>query len=269
MAGALFYDEAMSVTIGLGVSLLVAITLLPVLYKILYRNDSNYLKKETHPVYYLWYEKGLKFTLRHGILSFVIVIGLFLIAIYFWFSLPVSRFPEVSHEETLLKIEWNEPVTLSENNSRIEKMLRSLQNQPDYVIEEAGKQQYLLNVSDQAGSSENRLYIKTSSPQALEKLSTELAMYLKKSYPHATSVFSESDNLFNLSFGKTEAPLVVRLSHVNPGNENYLKELTELHLRFEKIFSGKVASEITARELILLETDPEKLLFYEVDNTDL
>jgi len=269
MAGALFFDEAMSVAIGLGVSLLVAITLLPVLFRILYRNDANYLKKETHPVYYKWYEKGLKFTMRHGILTFAIVIGLFLITIYFWFSLPVSRFPEVSHEETLLKIEWNEPVTLAENNSRIEKMLRSLQNQPDYVIEEAGKQQYLLNVSDQAGSSENRLYIKTSSPEALEKLSTELEMYLKKSWPHAASVFSESDNLFNLSFGKTEAPLIVRLSHINPGNENYLKELTELHGRFEKIFSGKVGSEITARELILLETDPEKLLFYEVDHTDL
>lgn len=269
MAGALFFDQAMAVTIGLAVSLFVSIILLPVFYRILYRNDTSYLKKETFPFYYRIYEKLLKLTFRHAVFSFSIVTGMLVIAVFLWFDLPVSRFPEVSHEETLLKIEWNEPVTLQENNARVSQVLHSLKYKPVYTIEEAARQQYLLNQGELAGSSENRLYIKATSSQELGQITDEISSILKRNFPHATYGFTESDNLFTFSFGKSEAPLVIRLSHFNPGSRDYLKELTDLHIKLEDAFSGKVTSGITTRELILIETDAEKLLLYEIDYNDL
>jgi hypothetical protein len=88
-----------------------------------------------------------------------------------------------------------------------------------YVIEEAGHQQYLLGSGGNAGISENRLFVKAASPEELEELTTELAGGLKTRFPEAGYRFTESDNLFNLAFGKPEAPLVARFIHYNPGRQ--------------------------------------------------
>ncbi len=116
---------------------------------------------------------------------------------------------------------------------------------------------------------ENNLFLKCASPQKLEKLMAELSQKLQHSYPHADFSFSETENLFNLAFGKSDAPLVARVAHFNPGGENYLAELAELQKELEQKFGEKITSKIITRNLILLETDPEKLLFYQVENADL
>ncbi len=269
MSGALFFDQAVSVTIGLFVSLIVSITLLPTLYYIFYKKHEFEVEKASYPFYFRWYEKGLKFILRHPLLTVLSVILMIAVGIVFYEIMAVSRFPEVSQDETVLKIDWNEPVTLEENNNRVVQLLSVLTEQPEYAIEEAGKQQYLLNTGEEAGTSENRLYLKTSSSEKLKKINAELAGYLKKNYPESDYSFSETDNLFNLAFGKTEAPLIVKFAHFNPGSEGYLEGLAELQQKAENEFPGKVQSKLITRNLILLETDPEKLMYYRVDNTDL
>lgn len=269
MSGALFFDQAVAVTIGLTVSLIVSITLLPTLYRVFYKKHADADTKATYPKYYDWYEKGLKFVLRHQVLTVILVAGMIGTGIILYKVLSISRFPEVSQDETVLKIDWNEPVTLQENNDRVNKLLSALSESPDYIIEEAGKQQYLLNTGEEAGTSENRLYLKTASPAKLKKMQLELTHHLENNYPESDFGFSETDNLFNLAFGKTEAPLIVKFTHFNPGEEGYIDGLAELQKKAEAAFPGKVQSKLITRNLILLETDPEKLMYYQVDNDDL
>ncbi len=269
MAGALFFDQAVAVSIGLAVSLIVSITLLPTLYRIFYRKNEDIAQKASYPVYFNWYEKGLKFMFRHQLLTILLVIAMIGIAVVLYRIMPVSRFPEVSQDEAVVKIDWNEPVTLQENNKRVEEMLSMLSETPEYVIEEAGKQQYLLNGVEESGTSENNLYLKTKTPAHLSKLKNEIAGYIRKNYPEGDFSFSETDNLFNLAFGKNEEPLIAQFSHKNPGGENYLPALAALQQEMENEFPGKIDSKLLTRKLILLETDPEKLLFYNIDNNDL
>ncbi len=269
MAGALFFDQAVSLTIGQVISLLVAITLLPTLYRIFYNKNSNLVNKAEYPFYFRWYERGLKFVLRNQLLTVLIVFIMIGTSVILYQWLPVSRFPEISQDETVLHIEWNEPVTLEENNTRITRLLDVISNKPEYIIEEAGRQQYLLNSSGEAGTSENNLFIKCASPKELEKLVKELSGHLQKNFSNADFTFSETENLFNLAFGKTEAPMVIKLAHFNPGSENYLTELASIQQKIEQKLGDKVISKIVTRNLILLETDPEKLLLYQVDNNNL
>lgn len=269
MAGALFFDQAVSLTIGQVISLLVAITLLPTLYRIFYNKNSNLVSKADYPFYFRWYESGLKFVLRNQLLTVLIVFIMIGSSVVLYKWLPVSRFPEISQDETILHIEWNEPVTLEENNTRITRLLDVISNKPEYIIEEAGRQQYLLNSSGEAGTSENNLFIKCASPKELEKLVKELSCHLQKNFSNADFTFSETENLFNLAFGKTKAPMVIKLAHFNPGSENYLTELASIQQKIEQKMGDKVTSKIVTRNLILLETDPEKLLLYQVDNNNL
>lgn len=270
MAGALFFDQAVAVSIGLIVSLLVSITLLPTLYRLFYKGrQQKEIKNKKLPRYFHWYESGLKFVLRRKVASLAIVVLMLVAAVFLGRELRISQFPAVSHDEILLEIDWNEPVTLDENNARINEMLSELQPNPVYVIEEAGRQQYLLNSGEEAGTSENKLFLKAASPRELDEITYKLSSLFRQRYPEADISFTESDNLFNLAFGKTEAPLIVRFTHFNPGSEGYLGELAELQKKMETLFPGKVQSKLITRELILLETDPEKLLLYQVDNNEL
>lgn len=269
MAGALFFDQAVAVSIGLVVSLLVSITLLPTLYRIFYRKNGEKVKNAVYPAYFRWYEKGLKFILRHQVITIVMAVGMIVSGVIFYRIMTVSRFPEVSQDETVLSIDWNEPVTLAENNTRISRLLSVLPEVPEYIIEEAGKQQYLLNSGDETSTSENRLYVKTKSPAELNKITRELTAFLEKNYPECDFHFSETENLFNLAFGKTEAPLIARFAYLNPGNEDYLNGLSNLQKQTEQEFPGEVTSKLITRQLILMETDPEKLMYYHVNNDEL
>ncbi|MDX8339745.1 efflux RND transporter permease subunit [Draconibacterium sp. IB214405] len=270
MAGALFFDQAIAVTIGLGISLLVSITLLPTLYRLFYsKAKQEKQKRQKDPGYYRWYERGLKFVLRNQGATIVFVLLLLAGAAVLARMLTTSRFPEVSQDEIVLKIDWNEPLTLEENNKRVNELMASLSTEPVYVIEEAGKQQYLLNSGEDAGTTENKLIIKAESPAHLSKMIKTLSTYFANHFPAADYNFTEADNLFNLAFGKSEAPLIARFSHFNPGNKNYLDELSALLADLDKNYHNSLQSKLITRQLILLETDPEKLMFYEVDNDEL
>lgn len=266
MAGALFFDQAVAVSIGLSISLLVSVTLLPTLYRLFYAKAKPGKRKvQKDPGYYCWYEQGLKFVFRNQGITIALVVMLLAGAALFARTLPTSRFPAVSHDEMVIKIDWNEPLTLQENNKRVNKLIASLSTKPLYIIEEAGKQQYLLNSGEEAATTENKLIVKAESPANLSTITKALQTYLSKHFPHADYSFSEADNLFTLAFGKTESPLIVRFSHFNPGNKNYLAELSALLAELEKNSPNNIQSKLITRKLILLETDPEKLMFYEVD----
>ncbi|HZH72983.1 MAG TPA: efflux RND transporter permease subunit [Mariniphaga sp.] len=270
MAGALFFDQAMAVSIGLIVSLLVAITLLPVLYRLFYLNHSGQKdSKEKEPAYYRWYQAGLRFVLRRQLLSGMIFILMILSGIALWFVLPVSQFPEISHDEILVEIDWNEPLTLEENTARTATLLNAMETQPIYVIEEAGQQQYLLSSNGNAGTSENKLFIKTTSEHQLEEILSSISKVLNNKFPEAEYHFSESDNLFNLAFGKPESPLVAKFIHYNPGGSGFLNDLTALQRDVSVEFNNRIESQLITRRLILLEADPERILFYRVDQNEL
>jgi len=270
MAGALFFDQAVAVSIGLVVSLLVAITLLPTLYRLFYKDvNKEFVINQKQPFYYYWYESGLKFVLRRGYFFVAVVLSMLLLAVVFWFWLPVTQFPEVSHDDAVLEIDWNEPVTLDENMARTNALLQDMETEPVYVIEEAGRQQYMLNSTEEAGISESRLFFKVETPEVLEQLIIEIEGRIKRRYPQAEFSFSETENLFNLAFGKPEAPLVARFIHYNPGGENFLTELSSLQQANEREFGERVQSKLITRQIIHLETDPERLLFYGIDHNDL
>src|SRR5690606_21802606 len=80
ISGALFYDQAMAITIGLFVSLLVSITLLPVLYRLFYLKESpkkgrmtRFLEKANRLDYAALYEKGFRWVMRRQRTSWGIV----------------------------------------------------------------------------------------------------------------------------------------------------------------------------------------------------
>ena len=149
-AGALFYDQAMAVTVALFASLLAAVLVLPVYFYLMYRKlspdtENRFMSKLFTFNYYRPYELGLKWVLRHGRLMMICFILLVPLTYFVYRMVEKSRLPEISHDDTILTIDWNSGISLEENDLRVYRLLA----QPDIAIHVDGRRTTVSDVAYQ------------------------------------------------------------------------------------------------------------------------
>ena len=124
IAGALFYDQAMGVTIALFASLFVAVLVIPVYFMVLYRKrktcpEGEVLDRKFHFNFYAPYERGIKWVLRNPVKS-VTAFCLAIPAIFLIYKgLEKERLPYMEHNDALMKIDWNAGISVEENDVRV------------------------------------------------------------------------------------------------------------------------------------------------------
>ena len=164
-AGALFYDQAMAVTIALFASLLVAVLVLPVYFYLMYKKLSPYTENRFIARiftfnYYRPYEKTLKWTLRHGKLTIICFIALIPITYFIYQMVEKSRLPHISHDDTIMTVDWNSGISLEENDLRVHRLLSQVDSLTEQTTSMVGVQQFLMSHTKEITSSESVVYIK-------------------------------------------------------------------------------------------------------------
>lgn len=269
IAGALFYDQAVAVVIGHFASLLVSVTIIPVYYRIIYAKGeisgrNTWLNKINVLNYEVLYEKSFRWVLRHQPLVWTIVVLFLIMAMVLYASLPKSKLPPLTKDETLLAIDWNQRINVDENNKRVRDLVSTVKKYASQYTCLIGEQQYLLDRKSDAGSSESVIYLKCNSPADLGLLQKEAVDFLTYQYPEAVFYFNEADNLFNLIFPKDEAPLTARLRSVEDlgaeGNEILKKTMNEI----QQIIPEKKLSKIAWEESLVLRADPSRMMIYDI-----
>ena len=172
ITGALFYDQAIAVSIGLVSSLVVSIILIPVIYKQLKNKRFTFEKwlqfnvKTQHIDN--WYEKGYHYFFGKKWIVYGISIVSIIVAGILFQTMEYSQLPEINHNETIVNIDWNENITVAENQQRIHSVLEDLSNvQTQFSL--IGEQQFLLQRENTKSFSEASVYIKTNSKLSLKK----------------------------------------------------------------------------------------------------
>ena len=120
IAGAIFYDQAFAVTVGLLVSYFTGIMLLPVLYKLVYS-----IPEINHPLFSFkfsslvkehtldrFYDRGVDFIFSHKKATWLGIILTFPLCVYLFYAIPKSRMPEIDQNELIVQLEWNENIHL-------------------------------------------------------------------------------------------------------------------------------------------------------------
>ena len=206
-AGALFYDQAMAVTVALFASLLVSVLVLPVYFYLMYRDlpsraGNRFITKFFTFNYYRPYERGLKWTLRHGrlmIACFVLLVP----STYFVYQLvEKSRLPEISHDDPILTIDWNSGISLEENDLRVYKLLSQVDSLVQQTTSMVGVQQFLMSHTKEITPSESVVYIKARDAEALERVEREISDHVASHYPKSRVSFQVSSNIFNMIFAE-------------------------------------------------------------------
>ncbi|WP_308990452.1 efflux RND transporter permease subunit [Mariniflexile litorale] len=272
ISGALFYDQAMAISIGLFVSLLVSITLLPVLYRLFHLKRhakvgriSQFLAKTNTLDYTALYEKGFRWVMKKQRMSFAIVIVLLTLTVVLFSLLPTTQMPTLKSNETLIKIDWNEPINVEENKRRVLDLLNSIKDRLVNQTALVGTQQFLLDKDSNAKTSEATIYLQTNTENELIRVKSQLDAILTNKYPKIVYQYKAVDNIFSLIFSNKETPLVARLRNIENLGSQQNKQLKNVWYQIHESLEGVDLKPIAWQEHITLVADQEKLMTYNVN----
>jgi len=214
LAGAIFYDQALSIVIGVVSSLIVAILLLPPLYALIHRESPRKQKRRTFAIKPLLnftglYDRGLKWSFRHPYWLTVIVVLLTLAGVRMFPILEKSRLPEITRSDFEVSIDWNEYLDGERIKTRTADIVRAFREETEAINSWSGPQQYLLPIMDDLGLTQNRLYVKLRDPAGLEGTRERLQRYVRSRYPLAVLTFHPAKNAFDEVFSDRNAPLTL------------------------------------------------------------
>lgn len=277
MTGALFYDQAMAITIGLFVSLIVSVTILPVLFRLFHLKKNKrskipgFFENREGWSYKSLYHKGFGMIMRNQKLAFLLFFVISILTVVLFITLPKTQMPELTQTDTLVHIHWNSPINVEENKERIITMMDQL---PSGYIEKynafVGKQQFLASRKSETRIEETTLYLKTNSEPLVTEIKDKITTFLPKKYPEAIVEFNNVDNIFNLIFSEKYPPLMAGLYHPGQSTTENYEQLQNVYSAIHSAIPNKeLMNPIHWNEQLVLFADKEKMLFYDVSENAL
>lgn len=277
IAGAIFFDQAFSVTVGLMVSYFTGIMLLPVLYILVYRvgirkkyswfgiKINNPLKAHTLDALY---DRGVNWVFSHKILCSLFCIVSIPLCVFLFFFIGKERMPKIDENELIAHVEWNENIHVDENRQRVDDLFRELQAQTIQQTAAIGQQDFILNREQELSASEAELYFKTNDPKKIAPLQEYIYKVLKKKYPSAAISFSPPETVFEKLFDTGEADVVAELYARNKEKSPTAGELQSLEQQFAER-TGVAPTGIAFENQMDIHINQEKLLLYGVSYDEL
>lgn len=272
IAGAIFMDEAFSITSGLMVSYFTGIMLLPVLYVLFYRmgirkhnwftaSFKNLLKNEWLTRFY---DAGIEWVFAHKAVTMAFAIVSLPLCVLMFMVIEKERMPKIDQNETVVNIEWNENIHVDENNRRVNAILAMT----DSLVEEhtayVGMQDYLLGTENELSAAEAELYFRTAEPSGIPALTEMLGSRIRKEYPAATVTFSPPVTIFEKLFVTGEPDLVAQLRASDRTSTPEASDVREIETDIAKE-TGYMPDGTPFRSQLNLEVDRNRLLIYNVN----
>ncbi len=265
IAGAIFADQAFSITAGLASSYIVGITLLPVLYYIFSKKGSGAGAtsgtKEADAWYMRWYDRCMDTCIRFRWVLIVLTLLMIPVCGMLFIMMQRERMPQLTTTETIVRIDWNENINLDENRRRVSSLTDAAATEYSAYI---GTQDYLLSSDLDLSSSEAELYYRTADPADIKPLQQRIADRVAGSYPAATVRFGRPENIFEKIFAGDEADIEARIHTPAPNATAQAGSVTRLRDRIQTA-TGLTIAPVALRSQIDIAIDRDLLGVYNVD----
>lgn len=256
ITGALFYDQAMAVSIGLFSSLLVSICFIPVLYLLLVKNQNTKTLIKNRIDLPGLYKKGFKlFYYRKGI-TLVIAFVFLTIGVILALHLPLKSLPELEQNEAVIELDWNENISIAENNTRLQSYFDSI-SYVDLAIE-TGEQKYLLQREADKSLSEAEIYIKFANAKEVDDFMKQF-QNIQAIYPHTQYSIKPPENIFQYIFGQEAAQFEGQLFSTQSLEAPDLSTLDSIrkHIPFD-------FEPVPSQQLLSISIQHDRMLLYNV-----
>ena len=273
IAGAIFFDQAFSVTVGLLVSFVMGITLLPVLYKMIFAmkpfSFEKWLQKkegsgesEMERVERL-YHRGVNWVFKHKTISFIGMFASLPLCFLLFTVMPKEKMPVISQNELILTIDWNENIHVDENKERVKDFFRTIHDKTVEHSAQIAQQQFILSREREKTSTESELYLKTANSQQISALRKDIEEFFRSRYPLAIISFAPPGTVFDKIFATGEPTLTIEYYNKIRLSEPDVNEIRQLEKSLESS-TGERPAGISFQHQLNLQIDREKLLLYNV-----
>ncbi len=280
ISGALFYDQAVAVTVGLSVSLLVSITLLPTLYRLFWLKResetgvregkiSSWLSKLNLFRIEEIYEAGFQWAFNNRRWVFSGFLLLLFISVGLGLSLKKERFPQFKQNELMVEIDWNDKINVHENLKRSDLLIDLVKDQIELSNAFVGKQQYVMHKDMDLSLSEVLIYLAVKKDEDIKKLGQQIGSWLHDNYPEATYKFAAPQNIFEKLFADREAPFVVKLGANNKKGVPELHQTEQIVTELNETYPQSNVKPVASESFLEIRVKPELLALYDVDQKQL
>ena len=270
VAGALFYDQAMAVSIGLFVSLFVSISIVPVIFHLLFTNAkaikiNKLIERISFKHLDKYYTIGYHFVFHHRrravILTMAFLVGGIVSA---WF-LKLEQMPPIEINEILIKTDWNNSIHIEENQQRVNDIIAAFEDQCEEISCFVGEKQFFLNREDNQNPNEAEFYIKTKDNSSLVKIIQQIQDYIRSKYPDARIEIEKVKNLFEQMFDEEAAPLIANLSSTQRRETLPVDTVNHFIERLNAKMPELQLNPVATVEKIAIHLRPDRLALYNVD----
>lgn len=273
MAGALFYDEAMAIAIGLGASLVISVALLPSLFFIVHRRKKGRIElmleeRFKKNIIIGLYEKGFNWVFNHKKKVLLGVFVILVLNIILFRVLKKDRLPDFKSTELNVDIDWNSNISVEENRARTELLIRNAEKYIDSYTAMIGSQLFLRSKQKQLSNTECLVYLKITDPSSKDRIKAELSAFLKRSFPESNASIFSPPNIFEQIFGDNKPTLSLRV-YASVGGIPGEQIFHQIKKGLSDKFPDARISFTQKEKGVVLRPNAEKLAFYGLSNIEL
>lgn len=269
IAGALFYDQAMAIGIGLLISLAIAVCLIPVYFHLLHRNKKTSSALSVNAPqgfsYRSFYSAGFRYIMRRQYIVLGACLVLFASMFILLNTLEKKRFPEMPQSAMLLWVDWNEPIHIMENQRRVNKLLDRVNVPVLHVNAQLGLQQYHIANTHNSNQQQALVYMQTTTPGEIGQAKAAFTTFLRNNYPRAIYRYDNEGNLFDYVFDTREPPLELRLKPLRAGDDLRMDELQQTVSKLQQQLPDLEMEPMPMQQTIRLRIDMEMVALHDVD----
>ena len=269
LAGVIFYDQAISVVVGVVSSLLVAIILLPPLYRWVhvreFRRGKTWASVPILVNVTEWYNIGLRWSLRHQ-LTITTLLGLLVAGGVTLFTLlKKQRLPEITRHEMEISIDWNESLDAEEGRRRVMDIVTVFGAAATEINSWVGTQQYILPLIENQDYGQCRMYLRVEDASTVGALQDSIEQYVDNHYPQARLEFFRAENAFDAVFADHLPPLRVKVSDRTQRSMPPLDDLQKLVVELQEALPNARINSVPLNEKIVLTIVSEQAARYGID----
>lgn len=259
IAGALFHDEAVSVTVTLFSSLAVSVLVLPVLLFSVKHIKTITDHHRQFPVVHRCYQSVLNWFFRNRWAIWGIFTVFMVLLNYYLPHIPFRKMPDMTRDETLVLVDWNRPVSPTESSGICEMACRETDALHCTIM--SGPQDFVLTHTPVLNQERSLIYVKCSDQQSLSRAVDRIETALVSRWPGVQIQQLASGNVMDMLFPDSGDRVVVRLKPVNPDVETY-DRAASLVARLDSMFPHAGLEPPSFVSKLMVRPRPEMLEFH-------
>jgi multidrug efflux pump subunit AcrB len=249
----------------------VSFILLPLLYRKFFENLKKPIKEDSRLFRGILklYKATFKVVWKFRTLSLTLLTLLIPLAYILVMNAEKQGLPKIEKTESLVTIQWNEPLDALENKKRIGQLLEDL-NSNALSESDIGLKQFLL--SERNNSIESaEIYFSAESDQGKVSLENEISIYLEKKYQNASFQIEDAPNAFDQIFNSNQKFFIAKWKKLAGGERINEEMLASLQSEIDQITNqpSRVGSGFQFGESIEAIIDNQALSFYGISENTL